>query len=159
MIEIKHEHKKYGKKAVLDDMSFTAKRGEITCLIGVNGTGKTTLLKAIMGLTTIKIGEILIDGKKLTKETFKKIAFITDKITLSQYFTIEESMDFMADFYEEWNVERAEHLLDFFRLHKDEKIESLSKGNAAKVNLLLGLALDVEYLLRSEESRVGKGMR
>lgn|SRR5699024_3284703 len=150
MIEIKHVHKKYGKKAVLDDMSFTAKRGEITCLIGVNGTGKTTLLKAIMGLTPIKKGEILIDGKKLTKETFKKIAFIPDTMTMPQNFTIEESMDFMADFYEEWNVERAEHLLDFFRLHKDEKIESLSKGNAAKVNLLLGLALDVEYLLMDE---------
>lgn len=150
MIEVKHVHKKYGKKAVLDDISFTARRGEITCLIGVNGTGKTTLLKAIMGLTPIKKGEILIDGKKMTKETFKKIAFIPDTMTMPQNFTIEESMDFMADFYEEWNVERAKHLLGFFRLHKDEKFESLSKGNAAKVNLLLGLALDVEYLLMDE---------
>src|SRR5699024_3793457 len=150
MIEIKHVHKKYGKKAVLDDMSFTAKRGEITCLIGVNGTGKTTLLKAIMGLTSIKKGEILIDGKKLTKETFKKSQFLPCTMPMPQHFRSAGSLDLMADFYDALNLTRAEHLLDFVRLHKVEKIESLSNGNAAKVNLVLGLALDVEYLLMDD---------
>jgi len=56
----------------------------------------------------------------------------------------------MKDFYKSWNEERAKELLSFFRLKEDEKISSLSKGNTAKVNLLLGLGLDVDYLLMDE---------
>ncbi len=64
MIEVKNVHKKYGRKQVLKDLSFTAKKAEITCLIGINGVGKTTIMKAIMALTPINSGEILIDGEK-----------------------------------------------------------------------------------------------
>ena len=52
MIEVKEVTKKYGKKKVLDGISFTAEKGEITCLIGINGVGKTTIMKAIMALNT-----------------------------------------------------------------------------------------------------------
>ena len=65
MIEVKEVTKKYGKKKVLDGISFTAEKGEITCLIGINGVGKTTIMKAIMALTPINSGEILIDGEKI----------------------------------------------------------------------------------------------
>ncbi|MEC2078635.1 ATP-binding cassette domain-containing protein, partial [Metabacillus fastidiosus] len=48
MIEVRNIKKKYGKKQVLKDVSFTAEKGEITCLIGINGVGKTTIMKAVM---------------------------------------------------------------------------------------------------------------
>lgn len=72
MIEVKNVNKKYGRKQVLKDISFTAEKGEITCLIGINGVGKTTIMKAIMALTPINSGEILMDGEKITKESFEK---------------------------------------------------------------------------------------
>ncbi len=56
----------------------------------------------------------------------------------------------MDDFYDSWNQDRATEILSFFKLSKNEKINNLSKGNRAKVNLLLGLALDVDYLLMDE---------
>lgn len=150
MIEVKHVTKKYGRKQVLRDVSFTANKGEITCLIGVNGVGKTTILNGIMNLTPMTSGEILIDGKKLTKEMYEKIAFIPDTMTMLPKMKIREAMQFMEDFYQSWNKERAEEIVNFFKLKKDDRISSLSKGNAAKVNLLLGLALDVDYLLMDE---------
>ena len=64
MIEVKNVYKKYKKKQVLKNMSFTAEKGQITCLIGINGAGKTTIMKSIMALTPIDDGEILIDGQK-----------------------------------------------------------------------------------------------
>ena len=64
--------------------------------------------------------------------------------------SIAESMEFMKDFYMCWNQERANELLGFFRLNQSDRISSLSKGNKAKVNLLLGLALDVDYVLMDE---------
>src|SRR5690625_7396804 len=63
---------------------------------------------------------------------------------------IYEEFEFMADFYTVWNEERAMELLAFFTLNPDMKISELSKGNKGKVNLLLGLALDVDYILIDE---------
>ncbi|MCM3666551.1 ABC transporter ATP-binding protein [Mesobacillus subterraneus] len=150
MIEVKAVEKKYGRKKILKGVSFTAKKGEITCLIGINGVGKTTILNAIMALTPINKGQILIDGKTLDKHTFEKITFIPDAITMLPHMTIAEAMEFMDDFYHCWNQERATELLGFFRLNQSDRISSLSKGNTAKVNLLLGLALDVDYVLMDE---------
>ena len=150
MIEVKDITKKFGRKQVLRGVTFTAAKGEITCLIGINGVGKTTILNAIMSLTPINSGQILIDGAKINKKSYEKITFIPDAITMLPQMTIGQSMQFMQDFYESWNQERATELLGFFKLKPEEKISSLSKGNTAKVNLLLGLALDVDYLLMDE---------
>ncbi|MER2155160.1 MAG: ABC transporter ATP-binding protein [Solibacillus sp.] len=150
MIEVKNVSKKYKRKQVLKDMSFTAEKGQITCLIGINGAGKTTIMKSIMALTPIDRGEILIDGKKISKDMYEKITYIPDRLTMSPNYTIAQSFDFMADFYKVWNEQRATELLAFFQLDPSDKISSLSKGNTAKVNLLLGLALDVDYILMDE---------
>lgn len=150
MIEVKNITKNYGRKKVLKGVSFTANKGEITCLIGINGVGKTTIMNAIMNLTPIKSGEILIDGKKVDKTSYEKITFIPDEITMLQQMRIEEAMEFMKDFYTSWNQKRADEMLHFFRLEKTDRISELSKGNRAKANLLLGLALDVDYVLMDE---------
>lgn len=150
MIEVKDVRKKFGRKKVLEGVSFNAEKGEITCLIGINGVGKTTILNSIMGLTPINKGEILINGEKINKNSYEKITFIPDAATMLPQMTIAEAMQFMDDFYNSWNQERATELLGFFRLKETDKLSSLSKGNSAKVNLLLGLALDVDFLLMDE---------
>ncbi|MBT2658781.1 ABC transporter ATP-binding protein [Bacillus sp. ISL-18] len=150
MIEIQNITKKYGRKKVLDGVSFTANQGEITCLIGINGVGKTTTLKAIMGLTPITSGQILIDNERLNKGTYERLTFIPDAITMPTHMTIHDACVFMDDFYVNWNQERARELLRFFKLSEDMRIAELSKGNTAKINLLLGLAIDVDYVLMDE---------
>ncbi|TMN22477.1 ABC transporter ATP-binding protein [Lentibacillus cibarius] len=150
MIEVKDVKKKFGRKHVLKGVSFTANKGEITCVIGINGVGKTTILNAVMNLTPLNGGQILIDGEKINKHSYEKITFIPDAIMMLPSMTIREAMQFMDDFYDSWNQERATELLGFFKLKENEKINNLSKGNRAKINLLLGLALDVDYLLMDE---------
>ena len=150
MIEVKEVVKKFGRKKVLNGVSFTAKKGEITCIVGINGVGKTTILNAIMGLTPINSGEILIDGKKLSKKSYENITFIPDAITMLPQMKISEAMKFMNDFYDCWDEERADELLHFFKLKREDRISGLSKGNVAKANLMLGMAMDVNYLLMDE---------
>lgn len=150
MIEVKDLRKKFGRKKVLDGVTFSAQKGEITCLIGVNGVGKTTILNAIMALTPINSGEVLINSEKINKHSYEKITFIPDAITMLPQMKISEAMEFMSDFYDCWNQERAIEMLTFFKLNENDRISSLSKGNTAKVNLLLGLALDVDYVLMDE---------
>ncbi|MCK1994797.1 ABC transporter ATP-binding protein [Peribacillus muralis] len=149
MIEVKKVSKKYGRKKILDGVSFTANKGEVTCLIGINGVGKTTTLKAIMGLTPYK-GEILINGQTMTKDSYEKITFIPDAPTMLPQMTVKQAMVFMKDFYHSWNQERALQLLEFFKLKEESRISELSKGNTAKLNLMLGLSLDVDYVLMDE---------
>lgn len=150
MLELKSVCKGFGRKKVLNGVSFEIKKGEITCLIGINGSGKTTILKSIMGLTAVKSGEILMDGKRMTKDCYEKITFIPDTLTMPAQMKISEAMEFMKDFYQSWNEEKAEELLTFFKLKREDRLSDLSKGNAAKANLLLGLSLDVDYLLMDE---------
>ncbi|WP_269919881.1 ABC transporter ATP-binding protein [Caldifermentibacillus hisashii] len=150
MIEVKNVTKKFGRKEVLKGVSFTAEKGQITCLIGINGVGKTTIMQGIMSLIPINSGEIFIDGSKLTKDSYEKITFIPDRITMPPQMRIADAFAFMADFYQSWNQKRAEELLEFFKLEETERISELSKGNTAKVNMLLGLALDVDYFLMDE---------
>jgi ABC-2 type transport system ATP-binding protein len=59
-------------------------------------------------------------------------------------------MVFMSDFYTSWNPERANQLMGFFKLKEENRISELSKGNTAKLNLMLGLSLDVNYVLMDE---------
>lgn len=150
MIEVKEITKNFGRKKILKGVSFTANKGEITCLIGINGVGKTTILNAIMALTPINKGQILINGETINKKMFEKITFIPDAITMLPQMKISEAMEFMKDFYKCWNQNRATELLGFFKLNETDRISSLSKGNTAKVNLLLGLAMDVDFVLMDE---------
>ncbi|MFZ3579132.1 ABC transporter ATP-binding protein [Virgibacillus sp. DJP39] len=150
MIEVKELTKNFGRKKILKGVSFTASKGEITCLIGINGVGKTTILNAIMALTPFNKGQILINGEKISKNSFEKVTFIPDAITMLPQMKISEAVEFMDDFYTCWNQKRATELLEFFKLNVNDRISSLSKGNTAKVNLLLGLAMDVDYILMDE---------
>lgn len=150
MIEVMQISKKYGRKIVLDEVSFTAEKGQITCLVGINGVGKSTILKAIMGLTPISGGHIHIDGQPLHHRMYEKMVFIPDTLTMPAHMRIEEAMQFMEDFYTNWNPQRAMDLLSFFKLKTRDRLSDLSKGNAAKVNLLLGLSLNADYLLMDE---------
>ncbi len=150
MIEVQNVTKKYGPKRVLDQVSFTVKQGEVASLIGINGVGKTTLLKAIMGLTPINKGQIRVLGEPITYKSYEHITFIPDSCIMPIRMTTEAAIQFMEDFYPNWNTERANELLTFFKLNKSERLGNLSKGNLAKANLVFGLGLDVEFVLMDE---------
>src|SRR5690625_16344 len=150
MIEIKNIQKRYGRKKVLDGVSFTANKSDNKCRNGKKGSGKTTIINEIMALTPIKSGEILVNGKKVNKHRYEEVAYIPDAITMLPQMKILEAMEFMNDYYRNWNNERAKEILDFFNLNENDRISSLSKGNTAKVNLILGLAMDADFLMMDE---------
>lgn len=150
MIEFKNVTKKYRKMIALDDVSFTIDEGKTTALLGINGVGKSTALKAIMGLIPIDSGQILIDDKKLTYETYNKIAMVPDIPTHYRHMTIKESFEFMKMYYKNWDDNKAIDMIKFFKLDENKKISELSKGNMARVKLILAFAQNSKYLLLDE---------
>lgn len=150
MIEVKHVKKKYKKVKALDDVSFNIEEGKITCILGVNGVGKSTILKVIAGLVKPNSGEILIDGEKFSQQTYNKLAFVTDIDIHFNHLNIKETFDLMKLFYENWDEDRAYEMLSMFSLTDDKKISELSKGNKARVKIIIGFAQRAKYILLDE---------
>ncbi|KKY02490.1 multidrug ABC transporter ATP-binding protein [Paraclostridium benzoelyticum] len=150
MIEIKNASKKYKKIKALDNISFEIHEGKITCILGINGVGKSTILKAICGLVKLDRGEILIDREKINYKIYEKLAFVPDVDNYFAQLTIRESFEFMKEFYKKWDSEKAYDMLKLFNLTDDKKISELSKGNIARVKIILGFAQNAKYTILDE---------
>ncbi|CEK31931.1 ABC transporter ATP-binding protein [[Clostridium] sordellii] len=150
MIEVKNATKKYKKVKALDNISFEIHEGKITCLLGINGVGKSTVLKAICGLIKLDSGEILIDGEKINHKIYDKVAFVPDVDNYFVQFTIKQSFEFMKEFYKNWDDKKAYEMLDLFNLNDNSKISNLSKGNIARVKIILGFAQNAKYTILDE---------
>lgn len=150
MIEVKNATKKYKKVKALDNISFEIHEGKITCLLGINGVGKSTVLKAICGLIKLDSGEIFIDGEKIDNKIYDKVAFVPDVDNYFVQFTIKEIFKFMKTFYKNWDDKKAYEMLNLFNLTDDRKILNLSKGNIARVKIILGFAQNAKYTILDE---------
>ena len=74
LFEVKNISFSYGDEEIFSDISFSIDKGDVLCILGPNGTGKTTLIKCLNGLHEIDSGEILINGKNIKKLSFKEIS-------------------------------------------------------------------------------------
>jgi zinc/manganese transport system ATP-binding protein len=94
VLSVEHLRVGFGGREVLDDVSFSVQRGEFTGLIGSNGVGKTTLLRAILGLQRIDSGTILVDGETLSHRN-RSLGYVPQKISLDPDVPIR-ARDFVA---------------------------------------------------------------
>ncbi|MGL5068001.1 MAG: ATP-binding cassette domain-containing protein [Sarcina sp.] len=150
MIEIKNAVKKYKGLHALDNLTVTIEEGKITALLGINGVGKSTTLKSIAGLIKLNKGEILVDGEKVTHNTYNKLAFVPDVDNYYSYMSVKESFEFMNDFYINWDMDKAYTMAKELGIDINSKISKMSKGNIAKAKIILGFAQNAKYLLLDE---------
>ena len=97
MLEIKSLNLNYGASQALRGVSLSAKQGEVTCVLGKNGVGKTTLLNAIMGLERISSGDILLDDKSINNEpayarSRSGVALVPQGRDIFSQLTVEENL-------------------------------------------------------------------
>ena len=150
MLEIKNLTKKYGRRLVLDDVSMTFERGKITCLLGLNGVGKSTTMKAIMRMIPVNRGEFTIDGTPLTSKNMDRIAYVPDLPIYDLSMTADQNLLIAKEMYPNFNMKKAEKLIAFLKLPHEKKLRDLSKGNLARFNLIVGLCQHADILLLDE---------
>ena len=158
MLEVKNITGGYINIPVLKDVSFTVESGQLVGLIGLNGAGKSTTIKEIIGLLTPYQGEILIDGKSLVQDAEnyrKKIGFIPETPSLYEELTLKEHLEVVALAYDlTWDQawSRVQGLLTIFRL--DEKLDwfpvHFSKGMKQKVMIICAFMVEPSLLIVDE---------
>ena len=90
-LEVKNVSKSFGNKAVLDDISIHLDKGELVCLLGVSGGGKTTLFNVISGLLSPDCGQVFLDGRDVTGKP-GQVSYMLQKDLLLPYRTIEDNV-------------------------------------------------------------------
>jgi ABC-2 type transport system ATP-binding protein len=150
VIELSNVTKKYGKKIALRNVSLSIDTGSIIGLLGPNGSGKTTLIKTIMRIIREQNGSVKVFGIPASYETRKYISFMPDREFLYDSMTIEDSINYYQDMFEDFNLNKADELCKKLKLHKEEEIKSLSKGTKEKVILMLTLSRNVPIYLLDE---------
>ncbi|HOO26472.1 MAG TPA: ABC transporter ATP-binding protein [Clostridiales bacterium] len=150
IIEIKGLSKSYGKQKVLTDLSLEYEAGQFIGLLGPNGCGKTTLIKILTGLIKDYTGQVLIDGQEPGVHTKNLIAYLPEKTYLADWMRPVDAINYMADFYKDFDKEKAMKMLDTFQLPHKQKIKSMSKGMQEKLQLLLVVCRNAKLYILDE---------
>lgn len=149
MIEFKQVNKYFGTVRALDNFQAELPSGRVIGLFGPNGAGKSTTLKMIAGLNRPNQGEVLVDGLNPWK-TRDRVAYLPEIDHLYTWMTVRSAADFLRTFYQDWDQEKYRDLLNYLSLDEAMKIGKISKGQRAKVKLLLTLSRRSSYLLLDE---------
>lgn len=150
IFECKGLSKVYGSFPALTGVNLSIPSGGIVGLLGPNGSGKTTLIKLAMGMLQPSQGEILIGGKKPGAETKAVTAYLPDANYLCKWMRVEQMLDYYADFFADFNREKASAMLTRLGINMKQKIKTLSKGNQEKLGLLLTMARDAKLYILDE---------
>lgn len=142
--------KKYNNFYALSNLNLTLERGQIVGLLGPNGSGKTTLIKLINGLLTSSNGHVMINSMSPCVDTKKVISYLPEKSYLDDHMKVNEILTYFHDFYDNFDLKRAEGMLKDLAIDPRARLRTLSKGTKEKVQLVLVMSRDAELYILDE---------
>ena len=145
--------KQFGDVRALDGFDLTVEPGQIVGLIGPNGSGKTTALKAILGLSSLDGGELEVFGlnpPKHRRDLMRRTAYIADTGILPRWMRIRDLLTFVASVHPAFDRNRAEAALANTEIRPEKKVGTLSKGMTVQLHLAIVLAVNAELLVLDE---------
>lgn len=150
MIELKNLTKTFGRLHAIDGLDLTLPKGKIIGLLGPNGSGKSTLFKLLNGLLEPTVGEIYIEGSKPSTATKSIISYLPERTYLNEWMKVYEIIDFFADFYEDFQKDKAYSMLEKLTIDPKASLKTLSKGTKEKVQLILVMSRRAKLYLLDE---------
>ena len=152
MLKVNNLSLKLGDKKILEDINFNVKKGTILGLVGPSGVGKTSLIKALVGIYEGNGGEILLNEEKIydNSEVKKKIAYVPDEHNSFYLISIKEIVNYYKLIYDNFDENRFHKINSIFKIPINKRFFQLSKGMKVRVNLMLALSLNGELLVLDE---------
>ena len=150
LVTIKNLNKSYGNKTILKDINLTIESGKIVGLLGKNGAGKTTLIKLMNDLLTKSSGSIKIKGLDIGVETKKLISYLPERTYLNKQMKVSEVIDYFAEFYDNFDPQKAKKLLTDLDLDINSPLSKMSKGMQEKVCLVLVMSRNADLYILDE---------
>lgn len=150
VIEINNLTKYFGSNCVVNDISFSLPQGSIFALLGRNGSGKTTIIKMLLGLIAPTSGSASIYGccsSNLTNKIRGRIGYLAEGHPLYAWMSVKEICHFQAKFYPKWNFKICKEICSYFNLQQKTKIGKLSRGERAGLSLALVLAAEPDLFI------------
>ena len=142
--------KDFEDKKILKNINLSIYSGKIYGLLGKNGTGKSTLIKLINDLLTPTSGEILIKGNKPGVSSKEIISYLPERTYLDKNMTVSEVFKFFTEFYNNFNLEKANSLLKDLNLDSNMRISKMSKGMQEKLQLILVMSREADLYILDE---------
>ena len=143
--------KSYKKgEPVLSGFNCNFAPGKIIGLLGPNGCGKSTLIKLISGLLVPDSGEIQICGTRRTEKSNSLISYLPERTYFTSGMKVDQLIEYFADFYDDFDSDRARLLLSDLGIKTDLKLKSLSKGTKEKVQLIMVMSRKARLYLLDE---------
>ena len=142
-----------GREFALQDIALRVPAGAVYGFLGPNGSGKTTTIRALLGLLGPTQGRISLLGHDVPRalpEALARIGYVPERPHLYGHFTVAEALRFHAPFHARWDAKWAESQRLRFGLPTDRKLQRLSKGEMGKLMLLLALAQRPDLLILDE---------
>jgi len=155
VIDVSELSRCFGSKTALDSVSVSMPRGAVYGLVGANGAGKTTLIKHILGLLRAESGSVRVFGLDPVADpvaVLSRIGYLSEENDLPGWMRVDELIRYSRAFYPAWDDEYAEELRQSFALDPAAKIKTLSKGQKARMGLLIALAYRPDLLVLDEPS-------
>jgi len=152
-IETRELWRTFGKFEAVKGVSLRVPKGTVFGLLGVNGAGKSTIIKMIMGHLRPTRGEVSVLGRTLDEDLIeirRRVAYVSENRYLYEWMTVAESVRFTKSFHETWDDKKAADLLKRFSLPPGKKVRQLSRGNRARLCLLLALSFNPELIILDE---------
>jgi ABC-2 type transport system ATP-binding protein len=152
LVSARHLSIRYGRKAAVDDASFTIPKGRVVGLLGHNGAGKTTLMKAMVGLAAPE-GELSVLGLHPQRDRvalLQSACYIPDVAILPRWARVSELIRLMARLHPRFSAERARALLARTSVGLNDKVKTLSKGMVAQAHLALVASIDARLMILDE---------
>lgn len=150
LLEYKNVSKSFGKTEVLHDINIKIPSGKIIGLLGKNGAGKTTIIKLANGLLTPTSGEVLFDGQPLGVASKLAISYLPERTYLDRSLTVRQALKFFAEFYDNFDTQKAKKLVADLDLALDTKISKMSKGMQEKLQLILVMSREAKLYILDE---------
>ncbi len=152
MIKIENLCKTYGDTKALDDFSLSVPKGSVYGLMGLNGAGKTTVIKHLAGFVLPDFGTVTIDGQSVidNEELKQRVLIIPDELYFFRGYSLKDMRGFYKNIYKRWDEERFDIMAEDFGIDLKKNMGNFSKGVRKQAAFCLAMAATPDYLILDE---------